>query len=175
MNVFEILCPSIFQLIVDIDLDTQVDLGPLIALRFSDWPTKPPTIDQKLWREQHVYKIIYPPEELFVVKLDATGYTVEIGPVVSEVFKTDPALCQAVLGIFNPQAGKGAKPNEQLREARQMGASETILLLDSHIRWKPNIVAQVLDSIDQTLMSDIDAVYLVNGTNNRVKRVWPSV
>jgi len=80
-----------------------------------------------------------------------------------------------VLGIFAPEAGKGAKPNEQLHEARQKGASETVLLLGSHIRWKPNIVAQVLDSIDQTLISDIDAIYLVNGTNNRVKRVWPLV
>lgn len=158
----------------NIDLDALVDLGPVITPKFSEWPTKPPTIDQKLWREQHVYKIIHPPEELFVVKLDNTGYTVEIGPVVSQVFMVDRALYQAVLGIFDPEAGKGAKPNDQLREARQKGASETVLLLDSHIRWKPNIVAQVLNGIDQTLMSDIDAVYLVNDINNRVKRVWPS-
>ena len=38
-----------------IDLGAQVDLGPVIAPRFSEWPAKPPTIDQKLWREQHVY------------------------------------------------------------------------------------------------------------------------
>jgi hypothetical protein len=159
----------------DIDLGAQMDLGRVIAPRFSEWPTKPPTIDHRLWREQHVYKIMHPPEELFVEKLDDTGYTVELGPSVSQVFKVDEALYQAVLGIFAPEAGKGAKPNEQLREARKKGASETVLLLDSHIRWKPNIVAQVLDSIDQTLMSDIDAIYLVNGTNNRVKRVWPLV
>lgn len=157
----------------NMDQGAQVDLGPVIAPRFSKWPSKPPTIDHKLWREQHVYKIIHPPEELFVVKLDDTGCAVEIGPVVSQVFMVDQALYQAVLGIFDPEAGKGAKPNEQLREARHKGASETILLLDSHIRWKPDIVAQVLNCIDQALMSNIDTVYLVSGTNNRVKKVWP--
>lgn len=157
----------------NVDLDALVNLGPVIASMFSEWPTKPPTIDHKLWRKQHVYKIIHPPEELYVVKLDDTGYSVEIGPIVSQVFMVDPALIQAVLGIFDPEAGKGAKPNEQLREARQKSASETVLLLDSHIRWTPNIVAQVLNSIDQTLLSNIDAVYLVSVTSSHVKRVWP--
>lgn len=59
-----------------------------------------------------------------------------------------------------------------MREARQKGASETFLLLDSHILWKPETVAQVLNDIDQALMSNIDAVYLVSVFNNRVKRVW---
>jgi hypothetical protein len=151
----------------------QVDLGPVIASKFSEWPTKPPRSDPELWRGQHVYKIIHPPEELLVVKLDDTDYSVEIWASVSQVFMVDQALDQAVLGIFDPDVGKGAKPNEQLREARQKGASETVLLLDSHIRWKPNTVTQVLNGIDKALISDIDAVYLVSVTNNRVKRVWP--
>ena len=159
----------------NIDLGTQVDLGPAIAPRFSEWPTKPPTVDQKLWNEQHVYKIIHSPEEFILVKLDDIGCSVEVGAVVSQVFWVDPALTQAVLAIFDSQDSKGAKPNEQLREARQKGASETILLLDSHIRWKPNIVAQVLNDIDQTLMSDINAIYLVSVVNNQVKKVWPLV
>ena len=165
---------TLVEVAQNLEMDGQVNLGPRIASRFGDWPTKPPTIDPPLWYEQGVSKVIYPPEDLFVYKLEDTGCSVELGASVGQAFVVDPALSQAVLGIFNPGDGKGAKPNEQLREARQKGTSETVLLLDSHMRWKPNVIALALNGIDQTLLSNIDSVYLVSVANSRVRRVWPS-
>jgi hypothetical protein len=155
-----------------IALDGLIDLGPGVASRFNEWPTKPPTINRQLLPEQ--FKVIYPPEELSITKINETGCSVEIGASVGQIYEVVPSLSQALLDIFNPNAGKGAKPNEQLREAKLKGALETILLLDSHIRSTPKIVANVLNTIEQSLTSNIDVVYLVSETNNRVERVWPS-
>lgn len=150
-----------------------IDLGPAIAILFEDWPTEPPKSDNKLWHEQQIYKIIHQPKELLIYKLEDNGCSLECDVSFSEVFTVDPSLYKAVLSIFNSKAGKDAKPNVQLLEAKEKGASEAILLLDSHIRWRPNIVADVLRLLDQALLSSIDSVYLVSVYNNRVRKVWP--
>ncbi|MBI4199110.1 MAG: hypothetical protein HY535_01375 [Chloroflexi bacterium] len=162
---------ALFETVQNQASESETNLGPAIAARFQGWPTKPPTNDQNLWREQGIWRVICPPEDLLVVKLEDSGCSVEIGASEGQAFVVDSALERALLGIFDARGGRGAKPNEQMREAHRKGASETVLLLDSHIRWKPNVVAQVLKSIDQTLLSNIDAVYLVDVANGRAKRV----
>ena len=98
---------------------------------------------------------------------------IELGSSVGPVSQVDPELGLALRTLFDPKGGQTAKPNEQLREASQKGASETILLLDNHVRWKPDVIGGELKRLDQTLLSDIDSVYLVSATQRRVRQVWP--
>jgi hypothetical protein len=151
----------------DVNVGDQINIGPAIASRFWDWPKDSPRTDRS------TSKIIHPPQDLLVYKLDASGCSVEGGISMSEAFVVDSALYQAVSDIFASRPGECAKPNVQLREARERGASRTVLLLDSHIQWKPNTVADVLKCLDQGLLSSIDSVYLVSVHNNRVREVWP--
>lgn len=155
-------------------LGDMVNIGSEIASCFPDWPIERPDVDMVLWREHHIYKIIQRPKDIFIHKLDDTGCSVECDGIVSEVFIPDQALIEAILCIFETKNGRSAKPNEQLGDARLKGATGTFLLLDSHIRWTPNIVVQVLSSLNRALLSNIDAVYLVSTYNNRVKEVWHS-
>jgi len=165
---------TLSQVATDTAQGKPINIGSEIASRFPDWPTEPPNIDMALWREQHTYKIIHRPKDISIYKLDDDGCSLTVGGVVGEAFKVDQALAEAILGIFKTKTGKSAKPNEQLGEASLKGATETFLLLDSHSRWVPNIVAQVLSSLDQALLSNIDAIYLVSVHNDRVKEVWHS-
>ncbi len=164
LDVLVNICPG--------DYLDSVNIGSKIASLFPDWPTKPPTIDNQLSKTQHVYKIIHPPEDIFISKLDNIKTSIECIPL-SQVYRPHDELIRAILRIFNPEEGKGAKPNIQLYEARDKGALETILLLDSHIKWQPNIVAKLLVNIDQSLFSSIDSIYLISCNNNLVRKVWP--
>lgn len=174
-TMIQVIGKALAEVTTNMGVGEEVNLGPAIASRFGDWPTKPATSDQTLWHKQGIYKVVHPAEDLFLFKLGEGGCCVEILGSVGQVFVVDPALDRAVLGIFDSERGKGAKPNEQLREARQKGASETILLLDSHIAWRPDSVEETLTSIDQSLFSNMDGVYLVSATDNRIQKVWPSV
>lgn len=158
----------------DIKKGDAANIGTEIASVFVDWPTKPPTNDKDLWREQRIWKVINPPEDLQLFKLDeSNGVSVELGASVGQPFDVDPALQQAIQGIFAPDEVGAAKPNEQLGEAQHKGASETILLLDSHITYKPAVVRDSLNRIDRTLMSNIDGVYYVSVSGRQVTKVWP--
>lgn len=164
---------ALAEVTTDMRVGEMVNLGPAIASRFGDWPAKKPTSDKTLWREQGIYKVVHHLEDLFLHKLGEGICSVEILGSVSQAFEVPPALAQAVQGILDSGSGKGAKPNEQLREARQKGASETILLLDSHIAWEPRVVVDALRGIDESLLSNVDGVYLVSATNNNMQQVWP--
>ena len=165
-------CCAMMHACADLEKDKSANLGPRIKCSFRSWPTKQPRSDRELWREKGIYEVVHTPEDLFVCKVDGTGCSMEVASVFG-AFEVDPALTQAVLSIFNPSGEKGAKPNEQLHEAKQKGAVETVLLLDSHIRWKPNAIAKLLNGIDQSLLYHIDVVYLVGASSGQVKKVWP--
>lgn len=155
-------------------VDEEKNLGSVMKAGFADWPTKSPRSDPVLWREQGIYKIVHPPEDLLLWKHGDEGCSVEVGFSMGEVFEVSPAIEEAVLGIFDPEGGRGAKPNEQLREARLKGASETFLLLDSQIAWGPQVVVDTLSNVDRNLLSNIDSVYLVSASHDRIEKVWPN-
>jgi len=147
-----------------------IDIGLEIASRFSDWPATP-DINMQLWSERGICEAIQEPKEVFVTKLRGTGCSVIF---TGGALFTERALKEAIIGIFQTKNGKSAKPNEQLGEARFKGATETFLLLDSHNLWEPDHVTWILSELDWTLLSNIDAIYLVDVHNSRVKEVWHS-
>ena len=83
---------ALAEVTTDMGVDEEVNLGPAIASRFGDWPTKPATSDQTLWHEQGIYKVLHPAEDLFLFKLGEKGCCVEILGSVGQVFVVDPAL-----------------------------------------------------------------------------------
>jgi len=161
------------EIYLNINKNEILNIGPNIATRFNGWPCESPTINHKLFRKKHIFKIVNPPKELSIIKLSDTGYSVNLGACVGQPYEVELSLTRALLNIFNTSDDKNSKPNEQLKEAKQKGASETILLLDSHILWEPNIIAKVLKGTAQSLMSNIDAIYLVSVSNDKVKGIWP--
>lgn len=174
-NLLEPFIDALAELDDTLESGEETNLGPNIAAKFPQWPTKPPTSDEKLWLEQRVLKFITPPKDLFVLKDADDGSSVQLFGSVGQAIEVDTTLTHALLGIFSDDGGKGAKPNVQLDLAKGRGASETVLLLDSHIVSRPNTVAQVLTYINQSLLSNIDAVYLVGVGDNEVGLVWPKV
>lgn len=147
------------------------NLGQGIAARFTRWPTKPPRHDPKLRAEQQVWKLVHPPEDLYVIKDSNRGSTIELGATVGQPFNVDWTQVEALLDIFEPDGQGQVKPNVQLDQARKEGASETALLLDCHVLWRPDVVRQALGTIDKSLMSAIDATYLIDIDGRRVERV----
>lgn len=166
-SLIEPLIEALAEIDPGLAVGERANLGPSIAAKFPPWPTKPPTRDQKLWLEQRVWKVIQPPEDLFVSKYSTAGSSIELGASVGEFVNIDGTLLNALPEIL-------VKANVQLRSARGKGASETVLLLESHIEWKPELVAQALrHEVDKALLSDIDAVYLVHDGRAKVAAVWP--
>ena len=164
---------ALVEVAPDLEVGAGTNLGPRIAKLFPKWPQKRSASSPRFDRNQG--RMVYDPENLGISLLGHEGCSVEIGASGYAGFEIDTALIEAVSGLFESKDGRDARPNEQLGAARQKGASETVLLLDSHIWWKPNLIARKLKSVDQTLLSNIDAVYLVTVANSRVKvkRVWP--
>lgn len=164
---------SLLERAPKIKLDQIENLGSRIAEKFDGWPTKPPTINHKLWREKHEYKVTYPPEDLLITKWENNGSSIELGSSVGQVSEVVYTLERAVMDVFKTQKGKGIKANEQLDEAKRKGASGTILLLDSHVRSDADDVSKILSDIAQNLLSSIDEVFLIHNHEGRVDKVWP--
>ena len=146
------------------------NLGPRIAELFPEWPQKKSASSPR--NDWNTGRVVYDPEDLWIEKLEDSGSCVEIWSNVTQRVDVDPTLNQAVKRIFQPRGGKGAKPNQQLGLAKQMGAVNTFLLLDSHIADRPNIVSQALSKIDKTLLSSIDNVFLVSVSSGHIEDVW---
>ena len=79
----------------------------------------------------------------------------------------------AIRLLLEAISGGGAKANEQLGMAKQIGAKETVLLLDCHLPYRPEIIKQALANIDLNLLSNIDRVYLVSVSDQQVTDVTP--
>lgn len=139
-----------------------VDLGPMIAKQFQNWPIVSSASNPKY------------PHEMQLRKIDDGGCSVEldISPVVD--FYVNEEVDGAICALFDPSRNEMLQANKQLGLAKAMGAKRTILLLDCHFLWRPNIVKQLLTERDVSLMSNIDTVYLVRVSQKRVSKVWPS-
>lgn len=149
--------------------DEMVDLGPYIIKRFAEWPSTP-----------HLNMSLSPPIECVVNadscftlhKLSATGCSLELAFAQSGVFVLDQAVIEALTSLFDN--GEIIKANTQLGLAKQKGAKGTILLMDCHLpSWYPNHVRRVLaDNLNAENSSNMDAIYLVKTSQNRVSKVW---
>ena len=148
----------------------QKDIGPSIAACLSHWPkdtTKQPTgIDPETLQAR------YPPHPLLLLKGSGGGNSLRIGvgPVVG--YWAEPTIKKAVHDLM---VGKG-KANDQLGVATGKGASKTVLLLDEHLDFDPQAVAEVIRGLDPSRLSNIDEVYLVSTFGGEhVKQAWSKV
>lgn len=165
------LTQALIEVAPGLEKGAEVNLASRIAGHFPKWPRKSSASSPR--RDRLHDRLVWDVQDVWVTKMEDTGCGVELGPSVHGLFDMDPALQQAAMNIFDSPDGKRARPNEQLGEAKRKGASETVLLLDSHIGFKPNIIARALRGIDQALLSNIDAVFLVNDAEGWVEKVWP--
>jgi len=147
-----------------------VELGSQILSRFPDWP-----------HTKHLNPHPPPPTECRVKaeycftleKVADTGCSLELASAQSGVFIPNQVVVEALTLLF--EKGEMSQANEQLGLAKQKGAKETILLLDYDLppSWYPNRAKQVLaNKMDQAQLADIDCIYLVKASENRVSKVW---
>ena len=148
----------------------QRDIGPNIAACFLHWPKD--TKGQPTGVDPDTRQALYPPRPLLLLRGSGNGNSLGIGiyPVVA--YWAEPALKMAVSGLLK---GKG-QANAQLGLARGKGATKTVLLLDERIDFDPQVVWEVLGSLDLFHLCNIDEVYLVSTFGGEhVSQVWPKV
>ena len=149
--------------------DEMKDLGSYIIKQFAEWPSTP-----------HLNLNLSPPIEYVVNadssftlhKLSNVGCSLELGFAQSGVLVLDQAVVEALTSLFDN--GEMLKADTQLGLAKQKGAKETILLLDYDLpSWYPSHVRQVLaNNLNSKNSSNMDAIYLVKTSQNRVSKVW---
>jgi hypothetical protein len=164
-----ILSELILKNINSLKSDAVVDLGSQILRRFKEWPSTP-----------HLNTNLSPPIEYRVnadscftlYKISNTGCSLELGAAQSAVFRFDQAFLEALTSLFTK--GEMSQANSQLNLAKEKGAKSTILLMDCHLpSWYPNHVRQVLaDNENSSQLADVDCIYLVKASENRVSQVW---
>lgn len=162
----KVVVRAVLESTLDMKKNEKLDLGLTILAQFPDWPSTP---DLVMKPQPHAVKI---PHELWLVKISDRGCSVELGVSPPHIFNVEGAEEEAIRLVFNQTRWGNARPNEQLRLAKERGAKETILLLDSHLPLRPITIKQVLVNTDSTLLSDIDSVYLVSVSNKQVIKVW---
>jgi hypothetical protein len=147
-----------------------VELGSQILSRFPEWPhTKhlnphPPPPTECRVKKEYCFTL---------EKVADTGCSLELAFAQPGVFILNQVVVEALTALF--QKGEMSQANKQLGLAKQKGAKETILLLDYHLppSWYPNHAKQVLaNKMDSPQLADIDYIYLVKASENRVSKVW---
>lgn len=147
-----------------------VELGTQILSRFNEWP-----------HTQHVNMSLSPPIEYKVLpqycftleKVADRGRSLVLPFAQSGVFILNQAVVEALSSLF--EKGEMSQANEQLGLAKQKRAKETILLLDYRLppSWYPKHAKQVLaNKMDSSQLADIDCIYLIKASQNRVSKVW---
>lgn len=143
------------------------DLGPSIAACFNHWPED--TRKQPTAIDPETLQLLYPPHPLLLLRGSGAGSSLGIGIHTIVGYWSEPTLKTAIIGLLE---GKG-KANDQLGVAKRKGASKTVLLLDEHIDFDPQLAAEVIRGLDSSHLSNIDEVYLVSTFGGEhVKRVW---
>lgn len=144
------------------------DIGPDIADKFTRWPKdKSRNLDEyDTWGK-------YRPCELLINKSPDSRceVTSPISPIVlrdvvekhketfNEVFKIKKGCIWA---------------NEQLKLAKEKGATKTILLLACEPFIYEDLIKGQVRNLDRHLISDIDCIYLVDmGSEGRVVKIYP--
>lgn len=144
----------------------QKDIGPSIAACFNHWPKD--TRKQPTGIDPETLQALYPPHPLLLLKRSNEGNSLRVGGLFVGYWP-EPLLNKAVQDLL---VGQG-KANDQLGAAKQKGASKTLLLLDEHIDFDPQVVAEVISGLDASHLSSIDEVYLVSTFGGEhVKQVW---
>ena len=149
--------------------DGMMDLGPQILGQFREWPSTP-----------HLNPNLSPPIEhrvnadscFTLHKLSDTGCSLELGFAQAGACLIDQVVVEALTSLRDN--GEILQANEQLGLAKHKGAKRAILLLDYHLpSWYPNKVKKILASnMNSKQLSNIDTVYLVKVSQNRVSKVW---
>ncbi len=147
-----------------------VDLGPMILAQFPSWPCK---TDVKRDPQPQIVKTAV---TLGLLKTSDHGCSVEPGSAMSDAHLISEEIEAAISALLEPNTGEMLKANKQLGLAKEVGAKETILLLDCHryMYWRPEIVEGILADMDLNSMSNVDVIYLVEAPHNRVAKVWRS-
>jgi len=143
-----------------------LDLGPKILDQFPNWPF---SLHSEMKPQPHIVKNAY---ELWLFRTSDSGCSVELGMPSPYVFNVQGAEKEAIRLLLNPTSKGDAKANEQLRVAKEMGAKETILLLDCHLPYRLEAIRQALADADSNLLSNIDSVYLVSVSDKQVTEVY---
>lgn len=119
----------------------QKDVGPSVGACFNDWPQdrrrQPPSIDPER------LTLNYPPHSLILLKSSGDGSSLRIGLSTIVGYWAEPILSLAVHNLMV----KG-KANEQLGLAKSRGASKTVLLLDDHIDFDPQVVTGAISGLN---------------------------
>ena len=143
-----------------------VKLGADILTKFPNWPSRP---NVEMRPQPHLVKI---PDEIELFKISDRGLSIEPGMSPVDIFDVSGAVEESTNALFDPAKEGILKANEQLGLARVKGANMTILLLDCHLPWDPDSVKQILDSKDHNYMSNIDEIFLLQVSEQRVSKVW---
>ena len=166
----EVIAQAISAAVPSMKSGDKVDLGRKILVQFPKWSfiahleMKPqPHIEHKM-REFSRFTLFK--------KLDG-GCSVELGMSPPHIFNVEGVEEEAICRLFNPTTKGNAKPNEQLRAAKEMGTKETILLLDCHLPYRPEIIKQALTNTGPNLLSSIDNIYLVSVLTKQITDVTP--
>lgn len=149
--------------------DEMVNLGPKILKLFEEWPSTPHLNPNPPYDIAHRVNA----DSYFALhKISDTGCSLELAFAQSGVFLLDQAVVEALTLLFDN--GEILKANTQLALAKQKGAKGTILLLDYDLpSWYPDDARQVLvDNLNSEQSSNMDAIYLVKASQNRVSKVW---
>ncbi len=149
--------------------DKMVDLGPHIIRRFKGWPSTPDLNPNPPYDIEHRVNA----NSCFTLhKISDTGCSLELGFSQSGVFLLDQAVVEALTSLFDN--GEILKASTQLGLAKQKGAKGTILLLDYDLpSWHPNDAKQLLvKKMNSVQLPNIDAIFLVKASQNRVSKVW---
>jgi hypothetical protein len=122
-----------------------------------------------VWPQPHSGRI---PHEIELFKISNGELSIEPGMSPVDIYSVPGALEEATNALFDPAQEGVLKANEQLGLARVKGAKKTILLLDCKLPWDPDIVKQILDSKERSYMSNIDEIFLLQVSEQRVGQVW---
>lgn len=164
----KVLSDVVLQKAKNMKKNESVNLGSEVLAQFPSWPFTP---HLEMQPQPHIVKI---PDRLLLYKTSDIGCLVEPGASPVDVFNVTEAVKEAIGALFDHDKEGMLQANEQLGLARDYGAKKTVLLLDCHLLWRPNAVRQIFASIDSSSMSNIDVIYLVEVSQERVSKVWPS-
>jgi len=150
-------------------IDEMIDIGPDIAAKFANWPE-----DKSNSFDEYDKWGTYRPSELQITKIADSGC--EVIPLTNpiRVFSVPEKHKEAFNEVFKLK-NDAIRANEQLKSAKESGATQTILLLCCNAFVKEDLIKDRVQNLDRHSISDIDYIYLVDiGNKDRVVKIYPS-
>ena len=147
-----------------------MDIGPDIADGFPNWPTEKSDEDEyDEWGEDR-------PCKLRIKRVSDSGCMVNspMSPTPITVYDVLGAHREAFDAVFKLK-NDAIWANEQLKLAKKMGATDTILLLVCDSSVEEGLIKDNVQNLDRQFISEIDCIYLVSmGNKDRVVKMYPS-